>query len=315
MKKIIIISVFLISTLANAQNFIIKNLDLNSKFSDFGAIYYQKNKVVFASPHDTPTVVKKTCEINKQPYLDLFIGEINASGQIVNKVKMSKGLSTKFHEAILCFTKDGNTVYFSANDNYKSIYKRKKYRSNYIQLFKATVSENGEWENIEKLPFNGKNFSTGHPALSGDERRLYFISDRSESIGKTDIFYVDVFNNSYGEPVNLGSTINTSEKEMFPFVSKDEILYFSSFGHNGFGGLDIFASKINEKKHSKPINLGAPINSNKDDFSFIISVNNSGYFSSNRIGGKGNDDIYGFDVKPNYIASLFNENNSLAVKN
>lgn len=149
---------------------------------------------------------------------------------------------------------------------------------------------------IERLPFNSDEYSSGHPVLNSDNTKLYFISDRSGSFGETDIYVVDINSDgSYGEPKNLGPTVNTSKKEMFPFIDENNILYFSS---NGFsdskGDLDIYATKANNQgNYLKPINLGFPINSNKDDFAFVKQKGkNTGYFSSNRKGGKGDDDIY-----------------------
>ncbi len=143
-------------------------------------------------------------------------------------------------------------------------------------------------------------YSTGHPALSLNDKKLYMISDRPGSVGKTDIYVVDINDDgTYGKPINLGSRINTEDREMFPFISDENILYFSSDGHPGFGDLDVFASKIFDNTVSEPINLEDKVNSKKDDFAYIIDdTKHKGYFSSNRKGGKGDDDIYGFVASP-----------------
>ena len=153
----------------------------------------------------------------------------------------------------------------------------------------------GEWGEPEELPFNGDDFSTGHPALSPDGKKLYFVSDRPGTIGNTDIFYVMVnADGSFSEPINLGPEINTKGREMFPYVN-DKKLYFSSDGHVGIGGLDIFEAAFTEEGFEMAQNLGQPINSRLDDFSYIVKEDaQEGYFASNRKGGKGDDDIYSF---------------------
>ena len=194
------------------------------------------------------------------------------------------------------------TVYFSANNYVKKKKKNKtKTKSTkYLQLFKASVTEEGEWKDLILLPFNGDYFSSGHPVLNKDDSKLYFVSDRPESIGRTDIFVVDVYDDgTYSEPRNLGAEINTKEREMFPFIGTDNVLYFSSDGYPGHGELDVYASKIFDSTVSVPINLEEPVNSKFDDFAYIINdEKHRGYFSSNRGGGHGDDDIYSFIASP-----------------
>ena len=276
----------------------IKNVITNTKYSDFGTSFFGKDKVIFASPKDNTLLTRKTWSGNNQPFLDLYIGTINERGEIIGKKRVIGDVNNQFHEGIVSFTKDLKTVYFSAN-NYTDKNKAKRDSKGIvnIQLYKASVKDNGEWHNVVKLPFNDDEFSTGHPALNKDDTELYFISDRPGSIGKTDIYVVQINEDgSYGEPKNLGPKINTEEREMFPFISDDNILYFSSNGHPGYGGLDVFASRIFDTTVTDPINLEDPVNSSNDDFAFIIDdTKHKGYFSSNnRKDGKGDDDIYFF---------------------
>jgi len=302
-RKIYIVTIlFLFVFVGFAQTssgkYTVKNLDINTKYSDFGTAYFGDSTVIFSSPRGK-TMIKNIWKPNAQRYLDLYTGIIGGDGDILNKKKMKGGLNSKFHEAKVIFTKDLKTVYFTRNN-----YNNKEVRNDStgilkLQLFKANVNEQGDWTNIVKLPFNSDQYSTGHPALSKDEKKLYFVSDRPESIGKTDI-YVSHINNdgTYGEPKNLGAEINTVEKEMFPFIGKDGLLYFSSEGYSGNGGLDVYVSKYYTSTYSKPLNLGTTINSAKDDFAYIINAENTGgYFSSNREGGKGDDDIYSFKIE------------------
>jgi len=305
MKKHLFLILLFLSAISYSQTtpgeYTVENAKINTKNSDFGTAFFGKGKVVFAAPKAGPMITKKVWADNSQPFLDLFVGEINEEGEIINKQKMPGDINSKYHEGVVSFTKDMKTVYFSANNYIKK--KRQRTDStgtNNIQIFKATVNETGEWSHPKLLPFNSTQFSTGHPALNIDDTELYFISDRPESIGETDIFVVTINKDgTYSEPRNLGPRINTEEREMFPFISDENILYFSSDGYLGNGELDVYASKIFDNTVSEPISLGTPINSEKDDFAYIIDdAKHIGYFSSNREGGQGDDDIYSFVVSP-----------------
>ena len=286
----------------------VKNAKINTQSSDFGTAFFGKDKVVFASPKQGFTLNRE--ENTSQPFLDLYIGEVTEDGQIIRKKKLEGDINSKYHEGMVSFTKDMKTVYFSANNYVKKKKNKEKNKSTkYLQLFKASVTEDGEWTNLILLPFNGENFSSGHPVLNKDDSELYFVSDRPESIGRTDLFVVDVYKDgSYSEPRNLGPKINTSEREMFPFIGTDNVLYFSSDGYPGYGELDVYASKIFDSTVSEPINLEEPVNSEYDDFAYIINDDKGrGYFSSNREGGHGDDDIYSFIASPPIYIECFQE--------
>ncbi|PID69740.1 MAG: flagellar motor protein MotB [Flavobacteriales bacterium] len=311
MRNIITLSFLFIAFLLSAQStpgkHSIRLLKVNTKNSDFGVNFYGKDRVVFASPTEKVSIVRRTWDGNDQPFLDLFVGDIDSTGQIINKTTLRGDVNKKFHEASVTFTKDLKTVYFTAN-NYNEKGKPIKGANGFdnIQLYKADVASENIWNNIVKLPFNSDDFSTGSPTLDKDEKKLYFVSDRPGSIGKTDIWVVDILpNNEYSEPVNLGPKINTEEREMFPHIDEDNMLIFSSNGHPGFGNLDLFAAMIYDNSVSEPINLGEPLNSPRDDFAYILRDRVVGYFSSNRKEGKGDDDIYSFRVdEPIFIECL-----------
>ncbi len=296
MKKIILSIVFLsVGYVYGQDNYRIKNLDVNTKYSDFGVSYYGESEAIYASskPQDNKSRRNWT---NGQPYLDLYRGAIDGTGEIIDSAPFSEKIDTKYHESNAVFTKDLKTVYFTRNNYFEGRYGKDSLGWNNLKLFRADVGENGDWVNIMPMPFNDDNYSVGHPALSPDEKTLYFISDMPGSMGQTDIFSTSInADGSYGSPMNLGSQVNTFGKEMFPYVSRKGNLYFSSDGRGGQGGLDIYVVPLNNRTVA-PLNLGSPINSAKDDFSFIINNDKkNGYFSSNREGGKGDDDIYYFD--------------------
>ncbi len=300
MKKFTLIIVFLSAGLMYAQNYdySIKNINENTENADFGVTFYGESNLVFASSRKDKSIRKRVWEFNNQPFLELYIGDLNEDGEISNVVSFSENINTKYHESNAVFTKDLKTVYFS-RDNYLNKKATKDEEGVIlIQLFKAHVDKDGEWVDIEVLPFNNNNYDTGHPALNDKENKLYFVSNMPGSIGLTDIYVVDIHNDgSFGDPINLGPEVNTVKREMFPFIDQNNVLYFSTDGYiDGMGGLDIYATKILENQAVvNPKNLGIPINSDKDDFGMVFQSNKeSGYFSSNRSGGKGDDDIYYF---------------------
>lgn len=276
----------------------IENLPFNSENSDFGSYVYE-NTFYFASARGTD---KKVYNWNDEPFLDLFQVAITEDGILrfydsPSKISGEK-INTDYHEASIAITNDGKTLYFTRdNVNKRNKLKFDKEGTTHLKIFKATLVNN-QWTNVVELPFNDDVFSTGHPALSADNKTLYFVSDREGGIGQTDIYSVAINKNgTYGQPENLGDRINTEGREMFPFISKDSTLYFSSDGYLNLGLLDIFKSNIIKGDRSEPENIGAPYNSGYDDFAYYSdSINQRGYFSSNRPDGHGGDDIYSFNA-------------------
>ena len=213
-----------------------------------------------------------------------------------NPTKFDQNINSKFNESTPIFTKNGETIYFTRNNYLEGKRGRNAAGITLVKIYKAKLINNN-WTNIEELPFNSDNYSTAHPALSSDEKTLYFASDMPGTIGQSDLFKVSINEDgSYGSPVNLGPKINTEGRETFPFLNDDNELYFASDGHPGLGGLDLFVSKISsDGTFTEVQNLGADINSPKDDFAYLIDTKSRiGFFSSNKDGGLGYDDIYKF---------------------
>lgn len=291
----------ILDSLSTAQPlYTLKNLDINSTKSDFGAAFYGE-KVVYASAKDTTKYNEKLYSWNKQPFLDLYVAERNAvDGSLFAEKEFLPEIMTKYHEATAAITPDGKTVYFTANivkKNDKLVVD--KSRTNNFQLLKVNV-DGDKAGKPEKMFFNSDAYSVGHPALSEDGKWLFFASDMPGGLGGTDLYVVSISDGTMGTPQNLGPNINTIGEEMFPFFQNGK-LYFSSDGHYGLGDLDVYESKFSAPLHfTEPKNLGSPINSNKDDFAYIVDAKDTyGYVSSNRLNGKGDDDIYYFTkVKP-----------------
>lgn len=278
----------------------VENLPFNTKYSDFGSFVYD-GELYFASARNTDP--KKKYGWNDEPFLDLYqVSVTTTDGKkefgTPDFIKADK-INTKYHEASVAITNDGKTIYFTRdNVDRKNKLGYDKKGTSHLKLYKASLVDD-KWEDIIELPFNDDYFSTGHPALSPDDKILYFVSDREGGFGQTDIYQVDILEgNNYSEPKNLGEKINTEGREMFPFVSEDSTLYFSSDGYLGLGLLDIYKSKIITDESAEAVNLGAPYNSGFDDFAYFVDGDNKlGYFSSNREGGQGGDDIYGFKAE------------------
>lgn len=279
---------------AIGARFEIKNLALNTSNSEFGAVKYKDN-LVFAGVKAKPGLFDKRYKWDNETYLNLVeipIKNSNVADSIPHY--FAKEIKTGMHESNAIFTKDGKTMYFTRNNSKNGNKRKNDDKISNLQIFKAELV-NGKWENVVALPFNSPNYSAEHPALNQDESIMYFASDMPGSLGSFDIYSVNINKGAFDTPKNLGSLINTNKREQFPFVSEDDKLYFSSDGHLGYGSLDVFVSQIKSDEYSSPLNIGLPLNSNYDDFSFYMdSTTKEGFFASNRAGGKGSDDIYGF---------------------
>ncbi|OEK07789.1 flagellar motor protein MotB [Flavivirga aquatica] len=290
--------------------FILKNVSINTKYSDFGPMYY-KDQLVYSSAIDTSNFHTRIYHWNEQPFLNMYLGQLNEIQSDIKPInEFSKNLNTRYHEATLAFSPDETKVYFTRN-NYDGDLHRDKKGTNHLKLYSAELLRDEDdvltWQNVKELPFNSEDYSVGHPTVSSDGKLLYFVSDMPGSIGGTDIFVVDILETEthneaegsieytgYSKPRNLGDKVNTAGREMFPFIT-NKALYFASDGHLGLGGLDVYESSIVDSDFQKPINLGGPLNSELDDFGFIINEEkNKGFVCSNRLTGKGDDDIYSF---------------------
>lgn len=280
---------------ANSGRFEIANAGINSKYSDYGSAFLD-NKLVFTSARDTGGVARKILKWTNQSFTNLYSVEVKEDGTTGKIEPFAKNINSKFNESTAIFTQDHKTMYFTRNNFLDGKKGKNDKKITLLKLYRANFS-NGKWTNIIELPFNSDQFSTAHPALSPDEKKLYFASDMPGGFGQSDLYRVTINSDgSFGNPENLGTSINTEGRETFPFISGDNDLYFASDGQPGLGGLDIFVAKINnEDSFGKIQNVGEPVNSQQDDFAYLLnSKNRNGFFSSNRDGGSGYDDIYRF---------------------
>lgn len=286
----------------------IENFPFNSKYSDFGAYEYENNLYFYSSFSKSPIIENKELyDWNNEPFLNIYKSETKLENTVKSYDKpkaLGNNINTKNnHEALVTISNDGKTMYFTRN-NIKSKKKRKytKEGTSNLKIYKSTL-DGEEWSEAVELPFNNDNYSCGSPALSPDNKELYFVSDMEGGFGQTDLYKVKIKGeDTYGAPINLGHKINTEGNEKFPFIAKDSTFYFSSDANINLGLLDIFETNLlkikeNDENDVYIKNLGAPYNSPYDDFCFFIdSDTNAGSFSSNREGGNGGDDIYTFGI-------------------
>ncbi len=275
--------------------FKVVHLDINTPKEDFGPAFYG-DKIVFASSrtHSLPQQTKWNW--NDFPFLNIYEAKkIDSSEYALEKPKMlSKEVNKKYHEGPASFSKDGKLMVFTRN-NYEQV---SSDGARKLKMFYRDLNEQGEWSDPVGYSFNNKEYSVGHPSVSEDGKTVYFASDMPGGKGKSDIYRITrAEDGSWSSPENLGAPINTEEDEMFPFYHQNNMLFFASKGHVGLGGHDIFVSNVKENAFAYPRNLRSPINGYKDDFALILDENQKfGYFSSNREGGKGSDDIYAFTL-------------------
>lgn len=279
------------------KHFMITTVNFNSKMNDFGGYEYKKGQVVFILSDRNSTPVKRIFGWNSMNFLD-FLVVSNPNNSNLKVVNHSSG-NTKYHEGPICFTSDESRVYYTTNNHVKSSGANGQKGIQNLMLYTAKVSSNGKWQEQKALKINSKEYSVGHPTLSTDGQWLYFVSDMPGGFGGSDIYKAQILaDGELGSPINLGQKVNTEKQEAFPWISREGQLFFSSNGLTGLGGLDIFIANLGEDGMVKAVkHTGPEINSAKDDFGLIFSSEGKkGYFSSNREGGQGNDDIYGFEL-------------------
>jgi outer membrane protein OmpA-like peptidoglycan-associated protein/tetratricopeptide (TPR) repeat protein len=288
----------------------ITNLPINTPLSDFGPSFYTDGRIFFCSNRQPPGRARIKDNWTSANFLKIYIGKPDATGNIT-RAKLMTGHATngKYHEGPVAYNEKLQELYITRCNYKKNRIFKSSDNSVKLKLYRLIyLPVERRWgdELIEAFPYNDREYSVSHATLTPDAQTLYFASDKPGGYGGVDIYKCvrDTVGN-WTAPVNLGPNINTSGDDMFPFIAADGTLYFASDGHAGLGGLDIYSSVPTKDGWSEPVNLGFPINTNSDDFNYIIDKNNkAGYFASNRPGGHGDDDIYKFTKKGFEICGL-----------
>jgi outer membrane protein OmpA-like peptidoglycan-associated protein len=270
----------------------VQNAPFNTEQEDFGPAIHN-GKLFFTSSRRKSEAVNRTWLGNRLSFLDLYQADINPSDNSVTNIHSikNKKVNKKYHEGPVAFSPDGKQAFITRN-NYK------ERAVDGTRLFSLFVSNlNGEtWTEPTPIMFNSNDYSVGHATLSPDGKTLFFASDMPGGKGGVDIYRSRWQDGNWSIPENMAS-INTSGDEMFPFFHESGIFFFSSDGYAGYGGLDVFVGQYKDDDIKQTRNVGAPFNSSGDDFSVWMNPDaKTGMFSSNRTGGKGNDDLYTFSM-------------------
>lgn len=274
------------------DRYAVRSVSANSAFSDMAPAWWGPDRVIFSSTRREAVGLRRTAAWNGQPFLDLYVAQRQPGGDLVGAVPLQGDVNGPLHEGPAVCTADGGELWYTRNNAARG--------GNGVRglaILRAHRKGDG-FEGADPFMLSNPETSIGHPALSRDGGALYFASDMPGGLGGTDIYVVRNTSAGWGEPVNLGPNVNTPFNESFPFIAADGTLFFASDGQPGLGGLDIFASASDGKGgHAMAINLGAPVNGPKDDFALIIdAAGREGYFTSNRQGGRGDDDLYAFTM-------------------
>ena len=280
---------------SNSGRFTVTDAGINSEESDYGSAM-NGNQLVFASAREITGLSQKKMKWTNAAFTNLFGAEQKSNGKLGIPEVLNKNLNSKLNESTPVYTTDGQTMYFTRNNYNNGKRAADDKKTTLLKLYKA--NKNGDiWENVTELPFNSDQYNVAHPALSPDNKTLYFASDMPGTMGQADLWKTSINSDgSYGTPENLGKDINTPGRETFPHITDNNEMYYATDGRPGLGGLDIFMTQLsNNGKVSESVNIGAPINGKTDDFGLLMDTKTrTGYFTSNREGGQGSDDIYKF---------------------
>lgn len=279
----------------------VKNVPFNSNVSDMSPQFYQHG-LVFSSNRDKGHMIKYSDSETGQPFFDLYFVDLRTGSSVAEPLKGAA--NSRLNDAAVSFSKDESTMYFTRN---------------HLIDGEAHISEDGQnklcvlqtefagkkWKGINVLHFNNMDYSCGHPSISDDGNMLFYVSDAPGGMGGTDIYVCFWEDDAWSQPTNLGDMINTPDNEIFPFIYNNEVLFFSTEGHPGLGGLDVFYVTYKDGEWGEVQNAGYPLNSSADDYSITLNeTGTTGYFASNRDGGMGEEDIYQFKTKAKVVGTV-----------
>lgn len=269
----------------------VRFLKVNTNNAEFSPAYFGEGMIFLSDRHSTN--VNNPIGWDAEEYTKIFYTQETEDGELEPPKELFSDFNSAFHEGPLVMFGDGEMIFTRVNAT------GKKDESAHLELYHAKYdSTKGKWSEVGPLPFNNKNYSVGHPAVSPDQSKLVFASNMPGGAGGTDLYLSEKEGGSWSKPKNLGAIINTPGEELFPFFLNNNELIFSSSGHGGLGDLDLFHTDLNPTSDNQIRNLGAPYNSSGADFGLVSTGRGtSGYFTSNRRNGGYDDDIYYFTLK------------------
>ncbi len=306
--------------LGQTESYTVTPAPFSSKnYDEFSPVYY-KNGIVFCT-NRSPNLFFNYSGSKNKGLIKINYIDITRKANMKNGKLFSKNLTTKLNDGPVTFNKRGDTIYYSRNLEVNIKMKDISVPRNKLGIFSAELVGN-KWTKIREFRFNNEWYNVTTPCLSPDGKRLFFASDKPGGFGGSDLYYCRWKGDYWEDPVNMGPVINTSGNEAYPFINVAGELFFSSDGHPGLGGKDIFFSRFSDTAWIKPIPLDPPINSTYNDFGIITdSLMNSGYFSSDR---DNSIDIYQFKTnlpqifytsiqRENQYCFIFDDNGSIVV--
>ena len=286
---------------AESDCYRIQKLNQNSVGADFCPTPFSvngQNYLLVVSNAFNEEYAKSIFPWNRKRWLDLYALPLTNDSTAEKARELPLTINTKYHDGPASWNEKTQTLAFTRNNFYKGKVKRSKDRVNKLTILFASF-DGKTWSTPIPFPFNNPEYSIGHPSFNADGNELYFSSDMPGGYGGSDIYLSKKLGNEWSKPVNLGPGVNSNGNELFPFLQNDSLLYFSSTGWGGLGGLDIYTTQRENNDWQKAENAGSPLNSVLDDFGVWIAADRrSGYISSNRDGGAGNDDVYRFTYTP-----------------
>jgi outer membrane protein OmpA-like peptidoglycan-associated protein len=289
------------------------------KYDEFSPVYYKKG-IVFCTNRSPNLFLNYSSSQNKRQFKIYYIDTTRKVNSRSARL-FSKNLKTKLNDGPVTFNNRGDTIYYSRNLDLSNKLSKISSPRNKLGIFSAVLVD-GKWTKIREFRYNNEMYNITSPCLSPDGKRLFFASDKPGGFGGSDLYYCQWRGNYWSVPVNLGPVINTAGNESYPFIDPSGDLFFSSDGHPGLGGKDIFFSQLSDSSWLTPVHLDPPINSKYDDFGIITdTLMNEGYFSSNR---NKSIDIYHFKTnfpqifyssiqKENQYCFMFNDNGSIVI--
>jgi outer membrane protein OmpA-like peptidoglycan-associated protein len=279
----------------DSANYEIMNVAINTPGSEMGSAFY-KDRLFFSST-SIGTKPGATYKWNELPYLNMYSAKIGPYGDLSDAKAFAPKLKTPFHDGPVSFDTKKDIIYFTRNSFSKGRTSQSREGVNNLKIFLGKQEES-DWKVTGSFRYNSNEYSVGHPSINKEGNILYFASDMPGGYGKSDLYFSVFSNGQWSKPFNLGPKVNTEGNEFFPFISDDGVLYFGSDGHGGLGALDIYFTVPEQGIFTNIENMGYPINSSRDDFGIALdSTGVRGYFTSNRPGGKGNDDLYFMKIK------------------
>ncbi len=289
---------FVTAIMRDSMIYKIKNSAINSEASDFAPGFFIDKKIIFSSARGQGSKSERNYTRTNQPYLNIFFSEITSDTSLKDAKLISNKLNSRYHEGTMTYVPGDNQVYFTRNNYVNGKVTKSKDQNLNLGIFTSKYDAATDmWGEQEAFIHNNAEYSVGHPTINASRSRIYFVSDMPGGSGGTDIYYCDKQGDTWAAPVNAGKKINTSGDEMFPFMVTDSLMYFTSNGHLSLGGMDVFYTNFFDD--TPVLNAGYPASTKYDDFAYICYQDEiAGFFSSNRKGGQGGDDIYEFRIVP-----------------